>query len=304
MPCYNPLDAYRALGSGDVVFDIRKGDPTSKFPLPCNNCVGCRLDKARQWAIRLTHERREHDLAIFVTLTYNDQHLPRDGGLVKKHMQTFFKRLRSYIEYTTPDNPKIKYFMCGEYGGKTLRPHYHAIIFGMDFADKRFHKNNKQGDKLYTSKKLDELWGMGHCNIGDVTYQSVGYVARYNLKKVNGVNKHEHYKGVNRDTGEIVSIIPEFIAASQGLGLAHFERHHQQMYMRDSVVIQGKEAPVPKYYDVKLKQVNEEWLAEIKAKRLEKAMAAAADNTRERLKVREEIKTAQVSKLTRDLHDD
>lgn len=262
------------------------------------------MDRARQWAIRLIHERREHDLAVFLTFTYNDHSLPRDNGLVKKHMQDFFKRLRRYIEYNTEDNPKIKYLMCGEYGGKTLRPHYHAIVFGIDFADKRFHTTGKRGDKLYTSKKLDQLWGMGHCYIGDVTYQSVGYVARYNLKKVNGVLKHEHYKGVNRDTGEIVPILPEFITASQGLGLRHFERHHEQMYLRDSVIIQGKQAPVPKYYDVQLKKLNEEWLAEIKAKRLEKAQAQAANNTRDRLKVREEIKQAQVAHLKRELHDD
>lgn len=250
------------------------------------------------------HERREHDLAVFLTLTYNDHHLPAGGTLVKRDMQLFFKRLRMYHHYNNPEAGKIKYFMCGEYGGKTQRPHYHAIVFGLDFADKRKHSTGKRGDALYTSAKLDELWGLGHCWIGSVTTQSAGYVARYCLDKINGELAIEHYKRFNPETGEVWDVIPEFQASSQGLGLVHFEQHHETMYRRDSCIVAGKEVPVPKYYDKKLEQINPQLHAEIKEKRKLKALLRKEDNTRERLYVRETIKIAQVQFLKRELYDD
>lgn len=272
--------------------------------IPCRNCIGCRLDNARQWAIRLTHEQRYHELSCFLTLTYNPQHMPKDQSLDKRHFQLFMKRLRMYHHYNNPDAPKIKYYMCGEYGGNTHRPHYHAIVLGLDFADKRKHKTSKRGDILYTSEKLNELWGMGHCYIGNVTYQSIGYVARYCVKKVNGEAALEHYQNVNTETGEIMPVLKEYQAASQGMGLAHFEEHYQQMYLRDSVIISGKEAPIPRYYDRKLEHVNAEWLEKIKAQRKADAIARKADNTWDRLLVKEEVKHAQYKMLKRELHDD
>lgn len=246
------------------------------------------------------HERREHDLAVFLTLTYNDHFLPEGMTLVKKHMQLFFKRLRIHIHRNSENPGKIKYFMCGEYGGQTQRPHYHAIVFGIDFSDKKYSKDGKRGDKIYTSKLLDELWGMGHCWIGSVTTQSAGYVARYCLDKINGELADEHYKRFNPQTGEVWNVLPEFQASSQGLGLAHFEKHHETMYLRDSCIVAGKEVPVPKYYDRKLEQVNPAWLAAIKEERKRKALDRKNDTTPERLYVRETIKLAQVALLKRD----
>lgn len=248
------------------------------------------------------HEAHEHELNTFITLTYNDHFLPKDGSLVKKHFQDFMKRLRRYHEYNggTP----IKYYMCGEYGGKTQRPHYHAIIFGLDFADKRKHSTSKRGDTLYTSAKLAELWGLGHCLIGSVSHQSAGYVARYCLKKVNGDAALDHYKIVNPVTGEITQKQKEYLAASQGLGLAHFEKHQAQMFLRDSCIINGKETPVPKYYDRKLGQINPDALEQVKLKRKIKALLRKDDNTPERLEVRKIVKTAQVNLLKRELEND
>lgn len=306
MPCYHPRTAWRsrevnANGKRPLVFSRAKGQPGSQLEIPCKNCIGCRLDNARSWAIRLTHERPYHELACFLTLTYNDHFLPKDGSLDKTHMQLFFKRLRWYHHYNNPDAPKIKYFMCGEYGGNTFRPHYHAIVFGLDFADKRKHNKGKRGDQIYTSEKLNELWGMGYCWIGSVTTKSAGYVARYSLKKVNGESALAHYQRVNTETGEVFPIIKEYLAASQGLGLAHFEEYHQQMYLRDSVIVDGKEAPIPKYYDRKLESLNQQWLEDIKEKRKQKALLRKDDNTPQRLAVKKEIKQAQVNLLKRDL---
>lgn len=306
MACYFPRKAWlsrelNANGKRPIVFDRRKGLYGSDLEVPCKQCVGCRLDNARSWSIRLMHERPYHDLAVFLTLTYNDHHLPKDGSLNKKHMQLFWKRLRMYHHYNNPDAPKIKYFMCGEYGGNTLRPHYHAIVFGLDFADKRKHNKGKRGDQIYTSEKLNELWGMGYCWIGTVTTESAGYVARYSLKKVNGDAAKEHYLRVDTKTGEVFEIQKEYLAASQGLGLRHFEEFHEQMYLRDSVIVKGKEAPVPSYYDRKLEQTNAEWLKEIKEQRKARAELRKQDNTPERLAARHEIKQAQVKLLKRDL---
>lgn len=250
------------------------------------------------------HERAEWELACFLTFTYNRENLPHPPTLIKRHMQLFFKKLRKHMWMADPDNCKIKYFMCGEYGGQTNRPHYHAIVFGVDFADKRPHKKGKRGDQLFTSRTLDDLWGLGHCYIGRVTTQSAGYVARYSLKKVNGDRSDEHYTYVDPNTGEISILQKEYLAASQGIGLAHYEKHAQTMYVRDSCIINGKQAPVPKYYDRKLGNDNPQLLEHLKEKRRKRAMLRAHDNTPQRLMIREEIKKAQVNLLKRELPDE
>lgn len=262
------------------------------------------MDNARSWATRLMHERQSHELCCFLTFTYNNHNLPHPPSVDHRHYQLFMKRLRMYHHYSNPDAPPVKYYMCGEYGGNTSRPHYHAIIFGLNFADKRFHKKTKRGDNIYTSEKLDELWGMGHCYIGNVSHQSAGYVARYCLKKVNGEMADEHYTYADPQTGEISILRKEYMAASNGLGLNHFLEHHTQMYLRDSCIVNGKETPVPKYYDRKLGEINPELLEEIKQRRKDKAVFRAPDNTPERLLVKKEIKLAQVNLLKRELFDD
>lgn len=306
MPCFHPVTAWRSrevnqgTGKRPLVFSRDKGQEGSKLQIPCGNCIGCRLDRARSWSTRIMHERREHELCVFLTLTYNDHYLPKDGSLVKKHMQDFFKRLRRNHEYHGNDN-KLKYYMCGEYGGKTNRPHYHAIVFGIDFADKRKHNKGKRGDQIYTSAKLNELWGMGYCWIGSVTHQSAGYVARYCIKKINGEQALEHYQRINSETGEITRIIPEFMACSRGLGEKYFTENHEALYKRGSCIVEGKETPIPKYYDRKLESINPELLEQVKAERKAQAKKRKADNTPERLAVRKEIKERQSNLLVREL---
>lgn len=259
------------------------------------------MDKAQAWAIRIMHERQSHELCCFLTFTYNNHFLPSPPSLNKEHFRSFMKRLRADHEYNNPNAPKIKYFMCGEYGGNTRRPHYHAIIFGLNFADKKLHSKGKRGDFLYKSEKLDMLWGMGHCYIGNVTYASAGYVARYCMKKVNGEMADDHYRWVNTQTGETAVLTKEYLGVSRYLGFKHFVEHKEAMYRRDSVIVNGHEAPIPSYYDRKLGEIDPERLEEIKFLRQERAKLNAADNTDARLAVREEIKKAQVAQLRRDL---
>lgn len=196
---------------------------------------------------------------------------------------------------------KIKFFHCGEYGEQLQRPHYHAILFGIDFADKRKHSSNRRGDIIYKSDVLDGIWGLGHCWIGTTTHESAGYVARYCLKKINGQLAKEHYQRVNTETGEIIQLQPEYITCSKGIGLKYYETYGEQAHARDYVIVKGKETPIPKYYDRKLEQSNPELLAQIKEQRKQTALKDKANNTPERLKVREEIKIAQTSQLKRTI---
>lgn len=290
-------------GNRPLVFSERLALDNSELQIPCGNCVGCRLDNARSWSIRLMHERKYHDLACFLTLTYDNHNLPNPPSLDHRHWQLFMKRLRKFHHYNNPDAPPIKFYMCGEYGGNTNRPHYHAIVFGLDFADKRPFKKGKRGDQIYTSAKLNDLWSLGYCWIGSVTYQSAGYVARYCLKKVGGDQAKEHYQYVDVDTGEVTQLSPEYMRCSKGLGERHFEDFHRDMYVRDFVTVEGKEAPIPKYYDRKLKSLNEELFEELKERRKQKAKLRAADNTPERLAVRKECREAKVKLLRRELYD-
>lgn len=316
MACYHPITCWRSLrgpgasGKVPIVFQAEFGDPFSEMQVPCGQCVGCRMDKSQAWALRMVHERAEHDLAIFVTFTYNRENLPFPPSLDKRHLQLFWKRLRKNIWANDPnrDDPelsiKIKYFSVGEYGGQTNRPHYHAIIYGIDFPDKRRHKKSKSGSTIFVSDKLNELWGRGHCYIGNVNAQSAGYCARYSLKKVNGEMAKEHYEFIDPNTGEISYLQKEYLAASQGLGLGYYEKYADTMYVRDNCILNGRQAPIPKYYDSKLGIDNPEKLEAIKLRRREKALLRADDNTPSRLAVREEIKLAQVILLRRDLPDD
>lgn len=307
MPCYKPITSWASpdvnpgTGKRPRVWNESEGLDNSRMELACGRCIGCRMDKAQEWAIRIMHERQQHDLCCFLTFTYNNHFLPSPPSLDKEHFRLFMKRLRADHKYRNPDSPPIKYFMCGEYGGQTRRPHYHAIIFGLNFTDKRLHKKSGSGSLLYTSAKLDELWGLGHCYIGNVTYASAGYVARYCLKKVNGEMADDHYRYVNTQTGETAVLAKEYLGVSKGLGKTHFEKHLTQMYRHDHVVINGHEAPIPKYYDRQLGKIDPDLLEEIKFQRQERARKNAANNTDERLAVREEIKKAQVVQLRRDL---
>lgn len=301
MPCFRPVTAWKsqhvnhATGKRSLVFSANKGQLGSELQIPCGGCIGCRLDKARQWQIRIMHERAYHDLAVFLTLTYNNENLPKDGSLNKRHFQLFMKRLRKQHD------GKIKFFHCGEYGDQLQRPHYHAILFGIDFADKRRHSQNGRGDQIWKSELLDRIWGMGHCWIGSVTHDSAGYVARYCLKKINGEFAASHYARTNIETGEIIHLQPEYITCSQGIGLKHFEEFGERTHARDSVIIKGKEAPVPKYYDRKLDEKDPLALEAVKYRRKLNALKRKSENTPERLRVREEVKKAQIGQLKRTI---
>ena len=213
MPCYGPLTGYysaevSSTGKRPITFDKKKAFSGVAICLPCGRCIGCRLERSRQWAVRLMHENRMHRDSCFVTLTYDNEHLPEGGTLVKRDFQLFMKRLRKV------KGEGVRFYACGEYGEYNARPHYHALLFNCGFSDKLVHSKNGRGELLYTSDELHDMWPMGHNIIGDVSFESAAYVARYCVKKVTGKGSDEHYSVVDGD-GRIFTRIPEFALMSR-----------------------------------------------------------------------------------------
>jgi len=265
--------------------------------VPCGQCIGCRLERARQWAVRMMHEAQMHDSNVFLTLSYDDEHLPADGSLRKKDFQDFIKRLRKRSD------AKIAYFHCGEYGESNGRPHYHAILFNVFFADRVEFGKSERGDQLWTSAFLTSIWGKGHALLGSVTFESAGYVARYCLKKVTGDRACDHYRRVSPD-GEIYYLEPEYATMSlkPGIGEAWFKKYGGDVRNYDGVVYDGRMQGAPRFYD-KLRRRSEgrDAMRYVKRKRVLKALEHAADNTEKRLAVKKAVKVAAMSMLKRSL---
>lgn len=314
MTCYHPLHGWRSSVSGSsgkrgLTFKSSEGYRDLPVTVPCGQCIGCRVERTRQWSQRLMDEARFHTQMAFVTFTYSPENLPPGSTLVKEHVQGFFKRLRARLEYEwrcdpnrdSQAKPKIRFFACGEYGENFDRPHYHAIIYGCDFPDRRKH-SVKDGNTLYVSDLLDEIWGLGHCWIGTVTDHSCRYVAEYVIKKITGERAAEHYRRLDPFTGEVFDLVPEFILMSRrpGIGHAFYERFKSDMYPSDFVVNHsGKTLSVPKFYDRRLEADDPKLLQKLKSRRVGKAARRKADNTPERLAVRKTVALAKLSQKKR-----
>ncbi len=264
-----------------------------KQVVSCGQCIGCKLERSRQWAIRIMHEAQLQAENSFITLTYDDAHLPVDGSLNKHHFRRFVKRLRGRL-YPR----KIKYFHCGEYGEKFSRPHYHACVFGFGFPDKVFYKE-AGGERLFVSEFLADVWRHGFCTVGDVSFCSAGYVARYCLKKINGPLKDDHYWRSDEVTGECFQVEPEHSSMSNGIGEEWFRQFSSDVFPRDEVVTRGFPSKPPRYYDGLYEIADPEDFDRVKRDRVLAARRRSADSTPERLVVREQCKLAQVSLLNR-----
>jgi hypothetical protein len=270
MPCFHPITAYHKIGGG-ITWTHRESNGI-KLTVSCKQCTGCRQEYARQWAMRNIHEASLWLNNIFITLTYNDQNLPEHNKLVKKDFQDFMKRLRKHKKANTK-NP-IRFFHCGEYGEKFGRPHYHAILFNTNFNDRKPLPGQKN---LTTSDTLKKLWGKGHVSIGDVTFQSASYVAGYVQKKINGKQKEDHYRRIDKTTGETWVLPQEYATMSRRPGIAGlwFAKHKKDVYPSDNIHINGIEMRPPKYYDNLFQEQNPLQMEQIKENRT-KAMQKTA----------------------------
>jgi len=325
MPCYSPLKGYQDPETGKLVFK-KNGHYLEEMEVGCGQCLGCRLDRARVWTMRLVHESTMHDLAggnCFVTLTYRDRsdcnttQLARGQylkglSLRKKHFQDFMKRLRK----SRPDS-KIKFYHAGEYGGKCRhgleldkvkcplctvgRPHYHAIIFGTTFHDLELWRD-EDGNQLYVSEELEKIWGFGFATVGAVTYQSAGYVARYIMKKVTGPNAEEHYTQILED-GEMIEVLPEYSTMSKGIGKAWFEKYNSDCYPSDEVPVpgQGVIKKVPRYYRDIQEIIDPQSVEDVRERREQFFEKNKEEFTPDRLMSKYKVKKAQIQTLKRTI---
>lgn len=297
MPCFRPIECWPVPGGGGVVFSPGYSYVGAQaLHIPCGQCIGCRLDKSREWSTRITHEASLWEDNCFVTLTYSDEHLPSDGSLSVLHTQKFVRTIRKRTGL------QLRYFTVGEYGDARGRPHYHSILFGHAFRNDRVHwRNSAQGHPLYRSAFLEECWPYGHSEFGSVTAQSAGYCARYALKKINGKEAVDHYQRPHPLTGEIFTVIPEFARMSlkPGIGALWADQYRSDCFPSGYVIIDGEKRPVPRYYVDRAQLTDRELL-----RRLQTAKAArrkhAADNTPARLEAREELQRYRQSKLQRE----
>ena len=253
MPCTNPV------GIAD-----KQGDATKR---PCGTCIDCRLDYSKQWAIRCYHEAFMNEENSFLTLTYNNEHLPKDGSVSKMELQNFMKRLRKKIK--TP----VRFFASSEYGAAYDRPHYHICLFGFDFPDKEVFRakcrSKGYSHMLYISKMLGQIWQKGYHTIGELNFETAAYTARYITKKHMGKNSDFVYDGLE----------PEFALMSRGqkkggkggIGKPWFDKFWNDVFPKDFVTINGKKHKPPKFYDNLMEKKNLKMWQYIKAKRQWKA---------------------------------
>lgn len=313
MPCYYPLAAYRSrnfnreTGRYGITFNSTKAlVEHSALQLPCGRCSGCRLERSRQWAIRCLHESQLYLENSFITLTYDKEHLPPDYSVHVRPLQLFFKKLRKSL-----GSKKIRFFACGEYGEQNLRPHFHALLFNHDFNDKVLHTVIRE-NKIYTSSSLSKLWPYGFSTLGEISFESAAYVARYNMKKINGPQAVEYYTRRNPDTKLFHQVEPEFIVMSRrpGIGATWLARYKSDVYPDDFVLSRGMKMLPPRFYD---QQLTEEELESVKRRRSTgglihgskantvRHVVSKANNTPERRAVREQVALARTKSLTRKL---
>lgn len=289
MPCFSPLDAWRNEDGG-ISFRER-GNSGRHLVLPCGQCIGCRLERSRAWAVRCMHEAQMHEANSFVTLTYDDEHIPKSGSLVYGDFQAFMRRVRKRLG-------KVRFYMCGEYGDTLGRPHYHVLLFGIGFPDRSYLRKLPSGAKLYTSEVLQQLWPLGYSSIGDVTFESAAYVARYICKKVTGDLAAAHYSRVDPHTGELSFLVPEFchMSLKPGIGAGFLRKFQMDIFPHDYVIVRGMKCKVPKYYSDLLSLSDPVLHEDVLANRelMAQSLELKEDATYARLKVREDVTRARL----------
>lgn len=308
MPCYAPQTAYKSKhvnpsGKRSLTWRPQEAldtSPLGQVTIACGQCIGCRLERSRQWAVRCMHEAQLHDANAFITLTYDDNNVPSDYGLRLEDFQKFMKRLRK--------KHQVRFFHCGEYGSRYGRPHYHAIIFGHDFRPWEAVGKTQSGEILYMSEELAELWKLGRHQVGEMTFKSAAYVARYIVDKKTGLDATRpdpdgltYYESVDPTTGEVTAVRPEYTTMSRrpGIGKPWYDKYKQDIYAYDECIVNGKKVKPPKVYDGYYEVDEPEAFSRIKARRKEVPQSAIDNGTWQRLEVRERVKKAQIKNLKR-----
>lgn len=264
MQCTSPLNVGFLPDGKTLCFsDNKRSKEFAPFQLPCGKCLSCRLEKARQLAIRCIHEAQMHEKNCFITLTYSDENL-KSNKLNYSDFQLFIKRLRDKIfrDYKKSygkenwkllskeerkkhyEQIKIGVLGAGEYGDRTKRPHFHAIIFNWEPTDRVHYRTTDNGDKIYTSQTLEKLWGFNDSNtrpneIGAVTFESAGYVARYATKKLKHGKDGEHdYEPISKRSSK------------NAIGKKWIEKYYDDVFNYGTIILpNGKKSGIPRYYE-------------------------------------------------------
>lgn len=303
MGCDFPLKAYRSASekgpSGKRLITFKPSASLQSqipFEVPCGNCNGCKLEHSRQWAVRMTHEAKFYAENSFLTLTYDDQHVPQNYGLDLRHWQLFMKRLRKSLPQ------KIRFYACGEYGDLLGRPHYHAIIFGYDPPDQVFHSVSERGDKQFTSWHLSKAWTAGTITTGKVTYESCRYVAAYCMKKIKNTDAFgaDRYYRISPIDGQYHSVRPEFAVMSRGgefggIGSRYVEKYKNDFYPSGFIIVDGVKQAPPRFYKSKLTEEEQRRL------KLYAKKQPRSEKTMERRLARAAVRDARIQKLQRKL---
>lgn len=215
--------------------------------IPCGRCLECRLEYSRQWANRCMLEAGSCQDSWFLTLTYDEDHLPLNDfympTLRHDELSNFMKDLRGFYQYHY-NLKDIRFFGCGEYGGKYGRPHYHVIVFNLPVLDLEFAF--QKGDYFhFHSPSLSKVWDKGLLDVATVNWDTCAYVARYVIKKAKGENEFAYKDLV---------IEPEYVRMSRRPGIArsYFDSHKDLIYKFDKLTIPGVGPVRPGHYYDKL----------------------------------------------------
>lgn len=253
--CNAPLAGWKSkdrepTGKRRIVFDKSQAIIDLPVNVRCGRCMGCKIDKAREWALRCQHEAQLHDDNSFVTLTYDDEHVPmRDGNCTLRPSDyvLFMKRLRLV-------KPGVRFFQCGEYGETNGRPHHHALLFNCHFGDRTVWREGRDYP-LYRSEVLEKLWKFGHCEIGEVNFTTAAYVAKYTCKQ---------------SARLLPGQFPEYLTMSRrpGIGRAWLDKWLGDVYPNDAVISEGREYRPPRYYENILATTRPRLAAHLKSLRI------------------------------------
>lgn len=348
MSCYKPRIRAEDLNKWETANDGHKYHPAKIFDsgrleeyykpswkshykytmIPCGQCIGCRLDYAREWANRGYLEMDPKSESWFITLTYDEDHVPYldeiktkngvtftdmdeeaiewKGCLEPKDATNFMKRLRKHFKQEY-DIDNIKFMLCGEYGGTTERPHMHLILFNVHIPQETFYEptRTENGDYQYKNTILDKLWKNGFSNISEANWNTISYVARYVTKKQKGILSEEEYAAKGQR--------PEFFRVSNrpAIGKAYYDKHKEEIYKYDKILVKNKKGShyikPPKYFDKLYEAEYPERMKEIKRKRKRQLInnllikgEKTSLNAWEQLQIEEEAKKDQCRIFNRD----
>ena len=307
MPCFKPT-TIRIKNDLGREYDQK---------INCKNCIGCLTDNERMWTDRIVDEASLYDNNLFVTLSYDEEHLPDHESVNIRDGQLFMKKLRKKFP-----GFKIRFLYKAEYGENTARAHYHYALFNTPkLTDMEYNRSNDNGDKLYTSKTIEDIWGNGFVLIGELNRTTAGYIARYIVKSDQKTkSKRDDFEIIDPDGVVHHRNRKPFLNMSRrpGIGRAWLEKNFSDVFPRDEYFVQAKaikptkfnphplraNASVimhkpPAYYFRCLEQMKPEMHAELKLQREDETLKPKNkwNRTKKRLTVRE---TCLKAKLGRD----